>query len=34
VRFRTRDISRATWNRELFGAACHLSQLIRAQPVR
>jgi hypothetical protein len=34
VRFRTRDISSATWNRELFGAACHLSQVIRAQPVR
>jgi hypothetical protein len=34
VRFRTRDISTATWDRELFGDACHLSQVIRARPVR
>jgi hypothetical protein len=34
VRFRTYDISSATWNYELFGAASHLSQVIRAQPIR
>lgn len=34
VRFRTSDISSATWSREIFGAACHLSEAIRAQPVR
>ena len=34
VRFRTRDILNATWSRELFGAACHLRQIIAAQPMR
>jgi hypothetical protein len=34
VRFRTRDISSATWNCELFGAAAQLRQIIRAQAVR
>jgi hypothetical protein len=34
VRFRTRDILSATWDRELFGAASHLSQVIKAQPIR
>jgi hypothetical protein len=30
VRYRTRDIPSATWERELFGAACHLGQLVRS----
>jgi Metallo-beta-lactamase superfamily len=34
VRFRTRDISGATWNCELFGAACQLRQFISAEVVR
>jgi hypothetical protein len=34
VRFRTRDISSATWDSELFGTACHLRELIKAAPVR
>jgi len=34
LRFRTRDISGATWNYELFGAATQLRQIIRTEPVR
>jgi hypothetical protein len=34
VRFRTSNIASGKWERELFGSACHLGQLVRSRPVR
>lgn len=34
VRFRTTDIQSGMWERELFGAACHLREFVRTRSVK